>query len=68
MGITTVAFTDLKELFIDLFELRYIARLVVALNNIKHRGQIPGNESIRKDIVNLEDWDAKRKEPESSII
>jgi hypothetical protein len=62
MGITTVAFTDLKELFIDLFEVAAdIARLVVALNNIKHRGKFREMNPIRKDIVNLEDWDAKKK-------
>lgn len=62
MGMSTASFEDLKELFIDGYELAGdLLRLVVAYNNLKHRGKFRVMVAKRRDVVSLEDFESKPK-------
>lgn len=61
-GLTTASFEDLKEFYIDCYEVAADAlALVVALNNVKCRGRFRAMAARRRDIVTLEDFISKPK-------
>ncbi|MFK3937951.1 metal-binding protein [Alkalihalobacillus sp. NPDC078783] len=54
-GITTVSFEDLKQFYVDIFELvTELLDIVVAYNNLKYRNNYQIMKSKRKDIKTLE--------------
>lgn len=56
-GMTTTGFEDIKQFYIDAYEdALEILVLVVALNNLKHRGDFTRMKSVRRDVTTLSDF------------
>jgi hypothetical protein len=61
-GITTVTFNDLKRFYIDVYEiLTEMLELLIAFNNLKHRGNYNTMKAKRRDIATLDDYTKKNK-------
>lgn len=61
-GITTASFEDLKQFYLDCFEVSgEIIRLVIAYNNLKYRQNYNKMSDKRRDIKSLSDFDEKSK-------
>jgi hypothetical protein len=61
-GITTASFEDLKQFYLDSYEVGgELAPLVVAFNNIKHRGDFKVMRAKRTDISTIADYEGKPK-------
>ena len=61
-GITTASIEDLRTLFTDSFEIGGdVIALLVAFNNLEHRGHHDQMAPKRKDVKTLADWEAKGK-------
>lgn len=68
-GITTVAFNDLKRFYIDVYEvLTEMLELLIALNNLKHRGNFKTMKTKRRDVVTLEDYVKKNKGAKAEFL
>lgn len=61
-GITTVSFEELKQFYLDVYEvITEMMDLIVAYNNLKYRGNFQIMKERRKDVVKLEDFKKKSK-------
>ncbi|HEO8422555.1 MULTISPECIES: hypothetical protein [Niallia] len=61
-GITTVSFEDLKQFYVDVYEvITEMLELIVAYNNLKYRGDFLLMKEIRSDVVSLDDYTNKLK-------
>ncbi|MGP4076297.1 metal-binding protein [Halobacillus sp. K22] len=61
-GITTVSFEELKQFYVDIYEvITEMLELIVAYNNLKYRGDFQLMKEKRKDVVRLEDFKKKSK-------
>lgn len=61
-GITTASFEDLKNFYLDCYEVSGdMVRLIVAFNNLKYRNDYQKMVAKRKDILTISDFDAKSK-------
>ncbi len=61
-GITTVSFEELKQFYVDVYEvITEMLELIVAYNNLKYRGDFLLMKEKRKDVVSLEDYKKKNK-------
>jgi hypothetical protein len=68
-GITTVAFNDLKRFYIDVYEvLTEMLELLIALNNLKHRGNFNSMKTKRRDVSTLEDYISKNKGAKAEFL
>lgn len=68
-GITTVTFNDLKRLYIDVYEvITEMLELLIAFNNLKHRGDFKIMKTKRKDVVTLEDYIKKNKGAKAEFL
>lgn len=57
-GITTASFEDIKDLYIDTYEIALeIYYLVIAFNNLNHRNDFKKMKCGRKDIEKLSDFE-----------
>lgn len=55
-GITTATFDDLKQFYLDSYEVIVeIANLIIACNNVVHRGNIKKIVNKRRDVTDFED-------------
>lgn len=61
-GITTVSFEDLKQFYVDVYEvITEMLELIVAYNNLKYRGDFLLMKEKRRDVVSLDDYKKKNK-------
>ncbi|MCM3768130.1 metal-binding protein [Neobacillus niacini] len=61
-GITTVSFEELKQFYVDVYEvITEMLELIVAYNNLKYRGNFQLMKEKRKDVVTLDDYKKKNK-------
>ena len=61
-GITTASFEDLKQFYLDSYEVASeTINLVIAFNNLKHRGSFEQMKIWRKDVQTIADFDSKTK-------
>jgi hypothetical protein len=61
-GITTVSFEDLKRFYMDIYEvITEMLELLIAFNNLKHRGSFRTMKSKRRDVITIDDYIKKNK-------
>lgn len=61
-GITTVSFEELKQFYVDVYEvITEMLELIVAYNNLKYRGDFLLMKEKRRDVVRLDDYKKKNK-------
>lgn len=60
-GITTASFEDLKQFYLDCYEVSgEMVRLIVAYNNLKYRNDYQKMVAKRKDMLRISDFDAAK--------
>jgi len=68
-GITTASFEDLKQLYLDFYEVAGDAvSLIVAYNNLKYRRDFQVMAGRRKDIQTLSHFDGKSKGTRCGLV
>lgn len=61
-GITTVSFEELKQFYVDIYEvIAEMLDLVVGYNNLKYRGSVQVMKNKRRDIITLDEYTNKSK-------
>jgi len=61
-GITTVSFEELKQFYVDVYELiTELLDLIISYNNLKYRKNFQMMKTKRRDIVNISDYCSKTK-------
>ncbi len=61
-GVTTASFEDVKQFYLDTYEVvTEVATLVAAYNNVRHRGDYTAMLPVRKDVKTLDDFESKTK-------
>ena len=61
-GITTVSFEELKQFYVDIYEvITELLDLVISYNNLKYRKNYQLMKTKRRDIVNISDYCSKTK-------
>ena len=61
-GITTTSIEDIKEFYVDTYEtIVEISRLIIAYNNLKHRGSYDKMATKRRDVTSILDYDSLSK-------
>lgn len=61
-GISTATFEDLKQFYLDCYEsIGDLLRIIIAFNNLKHRGDFEICLPIRRDVSTLSNLDEKTK-------
>jgi hypothetical protein len=68
-GISTASFDDLKNFYAHLFEIAAdVLPLLVAYNNLHHRGSFDTMPSIRRDVTSLEHYFEKSKGERAKFV
>lgn len=68
-GITTVSFEELKQFYVDIYEvITELSEFVIAYNNLKYRGNFREMKTIRRDVQTLDGFKKLSKGAKSEFI